>query len=212
MNGRDVKYTSYMKDNHFKYFLLLEKDFEATLRYVELDKRNEKVFSVEYLRLFLTVCAEVEVVCKQVCSAIQPDHDVSRTDFTELTQIITSNFPKISETEITVLRSKESIFPFKGWGKPRKHGKDEELRITLPSWWNDYNLTKHKRDKNFDKASLKNVLQSLAGLYVLLLYWYRQTSESSDVALPDYPNLLRYEKGGGPIYMIENSLYLPDFP
>ncbi len=50
--------------NYWNFYLRLEDDFFATLKYVEFDKKNYNTFSLEYLKLYLSVCSEIDVVGK----------------------------------------------------------------------------------------------------------------------------------------------------
>ena len=48
--------------------------------------------------------------------------------------------------------------------------------MTSPHWWRAYNKVKHRRDTDFHRAHLKNVLNSFAGLFCLLIYLYGNKS------------------------------------
>jgi hypothetical protein len=56
-----------------------------------------------------------------------------------------------------------------------------------PDWWSDHNGVKHQRDINFEKANLINTLNSISGLFCLLLYYYKDEAENG--ALIPNPNL-----------------------
>jgi hypothetical protein len=203
-----------MNDNHFKYFLILDKDLKSTLRYVELDKRNYKTFSLEYVRLILSICAEVEVICKKISSNINPDVDYSGYDLPQMADIILQKYPKITDLEISVPLISESILPFESWEKNHK-GADGSDQRNMPSWWSDYNHIKHARDKNYPRANLENALFSLSGLFGVLLYWYRIKLDGNDaIGIPESPSILYFEHGGEskPVGFATGKIVLPDFP
>jgi len=41
-----------------------------------------------------------------------------------------------------------------------------------PNWWTDYNKIKHHRHDYYKRAHLKNLLNSMAGLFVLLMFYH----------------------------------------
>ena len=158
---------------HWRYFLVLDADVEATLRYVELDEKNFETFSIEYVRLLFSICSEFEVVCKNLCQSIKPDRNFSKSNIKNFSEVIQEEFSKIGTLEISVpkLRENANIKPLEGWSKV--NGSDSSVL----SWWQDYNKVKHERQNSFDKANLGNVVFSLAGLFGVLLYWARNESE-----------------------------------
>ena len=52
---------------YWQHFLALEADFAATSRYVEFSKENFGTYSVEYAKLLLAICSDVDVLCKVIC-------------------------------------------------------------------------------------------------------------------------------------------------
>lgn len=51
-----------------------------------------------------------------------------------------------------------------------------------PLWWRAYNNVKHQRHEHFSKASLKNRPNAVAGLFVLLLFYYQDEGENGQLA------------------------------
>jgi hypothetical protein len=194
-----------------KYFLILDQDIFETPRYVEFSETNFNTYSLEYLRLLFSVCAEFEIVCKQLCNSIKSEDDFEKSEMDYLTRIILGNFPKITELEIYVPQLGKKILPFTGWGRAYK-GKEVE-KSGSPFWWQNYNSVKHGRHKNFGRANLKSVLYSLAGLYGILLYFYRIKSTDGEVYFNDMPRVVFYDYGN----LLEplvggKKCVLPDFP
>ena len=54
------------------YYLQLEADFYKTLNYVEFSQDNFSTYSKEYAKQLLSICSEIDVVCKLLCHEINP--------------------------------------------------------------------------------------------------------------------------------------------
>ena len=70
-----------------------------------------------------------------------------------------------------------------------------------PKWWTACNDVKHHRDSQFAAANLKNALDAVAGLFVMLLYAFPNEAEQG--ALHPRPQLFTIPEshvtGYGPI-------------
>ncbi|EGY25405.1 hypothetical protein DA2_2563 [Desulfovibrio sp. A2] len=47
-----------------------------------------------------------------------------------------------------------------------------------PQWWKDHNSVKHKRDTNFEKATLENALYSMCALFSATIEYYKINFEN----------------------------------
>jgi hypothetical protein len=74
-----------------------------------------------------------------------------------------------------------TLTPWDEWTKPNG----------VPFWWNAYNKIKHHRDSDYHKAALKNALNSVAGLFVMVPYLYKDKAKQGEL-LPS-PQLLRVD-------------------
>ena len=164
-----------MKDLHYQYFLALDEDFVQTIRYAELTEANFKTYSIEFTKLLFSICSEVEIVCKQMCSIINPSQDYSHLEIDKLGDTFLTKYPKFAEVDISVPKLSDSIRPWERWDKFFKNKEGKEQRAT-PFWWQNYNHVKHSRHTNYHLASQKSVLYALAGLYTLLIYWFYEES------------------------------------
>jgi hypothetical protein len=90
-------------------------------------------------------------------------------------------FPDVPAFQILVPRFGLTLTPWDEWGKPSG----------VPFWWTAYNKIKHNRDSEYHRAALKNVLNSVAGLFVMVLYLYRDKARNGQL-LPS-PQLLRVD-------------------
>ncbi|WP_315074796.1 hypothetical protein [uncultured Clostridium sp.] len=144
---------------YWKYYLSLEDDFIRTTRYVELDESNFNSYSVEYAKQLQAICSEIDTICKEICNFYG---DINSKNFPQYTATILKKYTDISTENIKViLNDTINLEPFKEWNNNS---------YKSPRWWSEYNAVKHKRNVNFKKANLENVLTSLSGLYVLEKY------------------------------------------
>ena len=54
------------------FYLRLEKDFIESLNYVEFAEDNYSTYSIEFERMLLAICSEIDVLCKLLCKEIDP--------------------------------------------------------------------------------------------------------------------------------------------
>ena len=109
-------------------------------------------------------------------------------------------FPRIVKFEVFLPRFGLRLRPWSEWKK--KEG--------VPLWWSDYNKVKHERNAYFERANLKNVLNAVAGLFVMVLYLYGERAGLG--ALEPPPQVLHVTRehyigtvagGGGHAYKLE---------
>ncbi|MQA29177.1 MAG: hypothetical protein GEU82_04960 [Luteitalea sp.] len=164
-------------DAHWNFFLAIERDLEVLSRYVEFDERNFECFSIEIARLLVAASGEIDVVAKQVCRAIDPGSAADRIKAyrTELT----ANFPHISAFPVLIPRFGLTLHPWETW--KRANG--------VPFWWTAHNKIKHHRNTEYDQANLKNALNAVAALFVMVLHLYAEKARAGQ--LTPSPVLLR---------------------
>lgn len=146
---------------YWRFFQAIESDLVETTRYVELAEGNYGTYSVEYARIILSSCSEVDVVSKVLCSQIDPQQTPGNIN--EYRSIITSHFPSFHSMQVTVPRYGLNLQPWQEWAG-----------CTNPSWWQSYNKVKHERNSHFHEAKLENAIKSVAGLFCLVLYLYHE--------------------------------------
>ena len=168
---------------HWNFFLSIEEDLDRLGRFVDFSA-NDEAFSIEIARLFLAASGEVDVVLKQLCKAINQASTASSINAYQA-EIIPA-LQKFKKFEVTVPRYGLTLMPWTDWGDNHP-----------PFWWQDHNKVKHHRHEYFEKANLKNCLNSIAALYVSVLYLYQQqASEGELLQLPKLFNVAdRYFDG-----------------
>ena len=105
----------------------------------------------------MTAAAEVDVVAKALCTAIQRERGAESINVYQ--EVLIQALPMLPAAQVDMPRFGMSFCPWENWAQPK----------TPPDWWQGNNKVKHHRGTHFDRASLKNVLNAIAGLLVLLL-------------------------------------------
>jgi len=146
---------------HWSLFEVIDEELQAFSRQVEFAKDNLATYSVTLLRLYLSICSEVDVVAKMLCQRIgaklpkQPNMGYYRRN-------LKTKYPNLSGVKITIRHMALSILPWEAWDQDKN-----------PDWWEKHQDVKHRRDQHFADANLENVLHAAAGLLVFLVYWHQ---------------------------------------
>ena len=151
---------------HWNYFLSIESDVLNLSRYIEFTEENNDSYSIEQARILLSTSAEVDVVAKSLCKRINPEAPASNIiQYQNALAGKLGDFgiPEIHEIQVTIPRFGLRFHPWERWSQEN----------TPPKWWRAHTDVKHERNINFNQANLKNTLNSVAGLFVLLIVYYR---------------------------------------
>ncbi|WP_081794589.1 hypothetical protein [Stenotrophomonas sp. RIT309] len=159
---------------HWNYFLALEEDLDRLARYVDLSSQNDGTFSIEIARLFLSASAEVDVVLKQISLKHNPVSKASSINayYPDIVQ----HCPNFVGFSVLAPRHGLTLNPWASW-----------TDSTPPFWWQDHNKVKHHRHNHFDKATLKNCLNSVAALFVSVIHLY--STEAAQGGLLSIPRI-----------------------
>jgi len=155
---------------YWQYYLALENDFNKLN--IPIDDMNASTFSFDYLKLFSIVCFEIDVTFKAFIQYITGEK-MKKEDIIEYKKIILNKYPEFENKSIKC-KDISPLIPYKNWSNG-----------TL-EWWTDYNKIKHERTEkrsdleNFKKATQKNVLLALSGLYQLEMYFYKELIDKED--------------------------------
>jgi hypothetical protein len=158
-----------MKHPHWYYFAALSEDVQRTARFVEPIQDNFKTYSIEFARLYLAICSEIDVIAKLLCHQVNPQAPVKRID--DYRPVILAKYPDFPLVEVNFQQSELLLTPWEQWG----NGKN-------PAWWGRHNNVKHQRDKFYHEANLENTLNALGGLYISVGYLY--ADDLRDCCLP----------------------------
>lgn len=146
---------------HWNYFIALEHDLEIISRYIEFNKHNFNVYSTELAHLLFAAASEVDVVAKLLCKRLKPEEKARNMD--QYRPILLEKLSDLPKDKVVVPRYGLTLKPFDSW---------IELENGNPLWWKNYNDVKHERNAHFDKATLKNALNALSALLILVYHHY----------------------------------------
>lgn len=193
------------KRNYLRQYCLIEKDFASTIDYVSISTVNYATFSPAYLKIFLSIGSELDVLKDCICKLLNTDMKHFNT--------VEPDFCSVS----VEVRSTELLLT--PWNTVD----------TFPQWWTAYNEVKHNRNENANKfdpakkyyeyANLENVLSALAGLYSLELLAYKAVAEQNNekVFVPCIHSIFQVKNlywdnisnGSGYVFM-DGNLYMDD--
>ncbi len=174
--------------HHWEYYLVLEKDFLQSERYVSFelgdnflydklehqDCGNSTTFSDEFIKQYQAICSEVDVILKSICEELG---NTSANDMQHgYTPTILQAWPHIIAQKVKF--EDVELQPFANWRQAPDY--------KSPDWWTPYNKVKHKRIENYRRANLKNVVNALAGLYVFENYFVKLIGDRyNDMDVPN---------------------------
>lgn len=143
---------------NWNYYLALERDLSSTFNYVECCTDNYKTYSIEFEKIFLSICAEFDSVVKDFAvmnsTAKRPCNIKDAFDL-----LNGSNSLDFSTLSVRLLLNQgHQLRPLSDWSK----GGYKKL-----GWWGSYTEIKHDRSSSYKNANLKNCLDSLASLYLV---------------------------------------------
>ena len=155
------------RNTYWNYYLQLENDFFSYCPYCEIDEVNDKAFSVKYLQLLLSVCGEIDSVCKTFCKRLDETLNLEEAGIKDYIPILCQSYPTFANETVQICGYKyRELQPWKSIA--RGH---------IPNWWQRYNAIKHHRDQqtnrleNYKYANQKNTIEALSALYILIEYW-----------------------------------------
>ena len=159
-----ITYTD--KNIYWNYFISIEDDLKGLSRFIEFDRRNEDVFSIELVRLLITASSEFEVVAKELIKIKDPSKETKNMNIIDIKDNVLVFYPEICDLEIIVLRFGLSYKPLLKW--KNNEGCD---------WWASYNNVKHERNNKYEDGNLKNVMDAVGALYIINLFYYKALQE-----------------------------------
>jgi hypothetical protein len=190
--------------NHWKMFVSLENDLIKLKNFIEIHVDNYNAYSFELSKILQLCCSEIDCVARLLCAVIDPSTNYSddtnrRGNIADYKTVILSKFPKFILAEIYISGISDAFTPWAGWNNGNS-----------PDWWEDYNKVKHYRHSSFSKANLKNALNSLSALMIIVLYLYREVSGELYANPSPAPQLLHSEYTS-PSMCLRADKELPDY-
>lgn len=195
--------------NYWNYYLELEKEVLETRKFVEFDKKNYKCFSIEFLKLYQAICSEIDTLGRHLAGKLEKSFNPNKSNIYKWWDILSNKLflsknirdgwnknerkINIKNFEIQNYIFNHSTTPWNNFEvetRANKNGNNFRSKSTskVPTWWSDYNCVKHSRTIlntnkriNYYKANLKNVIYSLAALYVLEIALLQQSGNENDL-------------------------------
>lgn len=154
-----ICHKAYAKDRYVLVYAykMIENDLKKIFEFIEPSEGNLDVYSHRLYELFLRAATEFETNCKQILDAngYSRSGDLNIVDYFKINQAM-----RLSKYEVRLSMwypDIKIIKPFEQWASGASL-----------TWYQEYNLVKHHRSENFNKASLRNVIQAVAGLAAIL--------------------------------------------
>lgn len=178
---------------HWNYFLALERDIERISRYIEISEDNFSAYSLELAHTLFAASSEVDTVAKLLCEKARPGSNC--VNMVQYRQLIMVNIPGFSSTEVYIPRYGLTLTPWSNWNEEK-----------APDWWRGYNQVKHERDTYFNQATLKNTLNSMGALLIMVLNYYSYVfiAKSGD---PGIKRAIREMEPGSNLLFLNDELY-----
>ncbi len=144
--------------NLIRSYHLLEEEMYDLFDYIEPSDRNLQCYSHRMQSLLLKAATEFEASSKAILesNSYTKPNNWNITDYYKINQAA-----KLSDYEVYI--------PIWNGNKFKNFKPLEEWSTghTL-QWYKDYNLAKHDRTKNFEKASLENVVCAVASVFCIV--------------------------------------------
>lgn len=160
-------------EEHWNYLLSIENDVEELSRFIGFHEDNFKCFSLEIARLLMASAAEVDVVCKQICKQLNPNSKAGSIG--KYREEILPAYNGLPTFKVVMPRYGLTLVPWQNWAKQEDN---------VPFWWTANNKIKHHRHTHFKRGNLKNSLNAVAGLFVMVLYLYRDKANLGELLPP----------------------------
>ncbi|WP_236175663.1 hypothetical protein [Pseudomonas pseudonitroreducens] len=178
---------------HWNYFLALERDIERISRYIEISEDNFSVYSLELAHTLFAASSEVDTVAKILCEKARPGSGCA--NMMQYRELIMESIPEFSGTEVYIPRYGLTLTPWSNWNEGKS-----------PDWWRSYNQVKHERDTHFNQATLKNTLNSMGALLVMVLNYYSYLFMVEDGVL-GIKRAIRELEPGSNLLFLNDELY-----
>ena len=198
------------KKNYWQFYLNIEDEFLEISKTIPIDSINSETFSLKYTRILQAICSELDVVFKRLMDFCNKTY--SNPNIKNYESFIKDQFKDFKNATVTCYKSShnyDKIKPFKSWDSK-----------TPPKWWTINNKVKHARDEidengieKFKYSNQKNVLNTLAGLFILLMYFYeeivKKTSDEDNLRVPLPQSEIFHLENWGDYFqkIVENRFY-----
>jgi len=182
-----------IKFNELRIYEDIYDIFESELvdigKYISFTDENLKTYSNKIHELHLRVCSEVENMLKVVVHNNFVDKDKIREAYP--TKKKNLDFEYYLSVACTEFNLNKKIVKFKGaaaFGQQLDEIQPFNIKADdkVPEWWTAYNKLKHDKLANFNKCTLGDLINSLAGLYILMTYRKQYRKNNPPIEYQNY--------------------------
>jgi hypothetical protein len=158
-------------EHYVRAFSMIQSDLQRLFEFIEPSDQNLVTYSYRIHELFMRTCIEVEtnfkaILRENIYNPIDKNGDArpeQKWNIHDYRKVNGTHHLSAYKVYISTWDGERSIFePFKQWADS-----------TELSWYQAYNKSKHNRKDEFKEANLENLLNSVAGLLVLLSSQFR---------------------------------------
>lgn len=153
------------------FYIDIEEEFLEISKTIPIDSINSKTFSYKYSRLLRTICSEIDTTLKRFMEFY--NYPYAHGNIIEYESFIEDKLDDFKSSTVTLYKSAhnyETLKPFANWTSGK-----------APEWWTLNNKLKHGRDEvddegieKFKYANQETILNALAGLFIILMYFYEE--------------------------------------
>jgi hypothetical protein len=164
----------------WEYYKDLERQFEDFLVYVPYLDKNEEICSFRLVNILLGICSHIDSAIKEI-AFYDKFNEISK--WKKIRETVVENRAKIEQGKIPTgpsfkkclealestycISTKEVTFKRLPERQKIKPYKPFNQKTQTPFWWDIYNHNKHDLHEYFEKATLKQTRDALAGAFLL---------------------------------------------
>ncbi|MET3210667.1 UNVERIFIED_CONTAM: hypothetical protein ABIC26_003628 [Paenibacillus sp. PvR008] len=156
----------------------LESEFIELSYYISIDKKQLKTYSIKIADLILRSVSECENIAKEICKKEKIKFRDKKGKIKEwvsfheyIVQLDQLYDLKNKHVSCDFENIRKGTFDFKHTPFMKEKVKIRGQEKEIWKWYNSYNLIKHDRVKNFKEANMENLINGLAALFLLNIYY-----------------------------------------
>lgn len=152
-------------EEYFKFYQENETRFNATTRYLQVDRKCKSAYSLVYSNLLMSICSDFEALVRYCFNR----RDDEQLEVQQIISLIRNN------EYFSSMIPQEVEFPGYGYLSPMEiitYRNSESFK-----WWTAYNKIKHNKLKSISNACQSNIVLALSSLYVFNRYAIKRCSE-----------------------------------
>lgn len=157
-----------MPDVYVRAFLNIQQDILQLFRFIEPATSNLGTYSYTIQQLLIRICVEIEANFKAIFKdnifTLKEEHSWKIIDYS---RINVSHHLSGYKVEFPVWNEEKYLLcPFCAW---------DGNKAASPTWYTAYNKVKHNKSSLKQYATLGNLLEAFAGLFVVLTAQFNRT-------------------------------------